>query len=55
MSDRRLNRSYSVIDAAGKSLGEWMLVRKIGPGHFLGEQEGRQEEIFSCQLRGETR
>lgn len=50
--DGRLGRIWHIVDTKGKSLGDWLLLRKIGPGHFIGQQGEREMEVYSPQLRG---
>jgi len=51
-TDTRVGQIWHVIDAKGKTLGDWLLERKLGPGHFLGRQGEREMEVFSSQLKG---
>ncbi len=53
-SDKRLGRTFRVLDSKGSDLGEWTLKSKIGPGHFQAQSGSRTMEVFSSQLRGST-
>ena len=55
--DRRVGRTYNIVDTAipPNPLGQWTLLAKIGPGHFMALTEtGETKEVYSCQFQGEV-